>query len=44
MYYLLPFKFSFLNGKELLSNDFGDYLFVPRGTVSRIVNREITDE
>lgn len=44
MYYLLPFKFSSLNGKELLTNDFGDYLFVPRGTVSRIVNREITDE
>lgn len=41
MYYILPFKFSVVNGKELLTNDFGDYLFVPRGTVSRIVNKEI---
>ena len=30
MYYLLPFKFSIVNGKELLTNDFGDFLFVQR--------------
>ena len=44
MYYLLPFKYNVSNGKEIITNDFGDYLIVPRGTVSRIVDREITDD
>lgn len=44
MYYLLPFKFAPINGKELITNDFGDYLFVPGGTVSRIVNREVKED
>lgn len=44
MYHLLPFKFTPINGKELITNDFGDYLFVPRGTVSRIVNKEIKED
>lgn len=41
MYYLLPFKYNVANGKEIITNDFGDCLIVPRGTVSRIVNREL---
>ena len=45
MYYLLPFRFHVMHGKELLINDLGDFLVVPRGSVGRIVNREIdTDE
>ena len=41
MYYLLPFKFNIFNGKELLINDLGDYMIVPRGTVQRIANKNI---
>ena len=41
MYYLLPFRFHVMHGKELLINDLGDFLVVPRGSVGRIVNREI---
>lgn len=41
MYYLLPFRFHVMQGKELLINDLGDFLLVPRGSVERIVNREI---
>ena len=41
MYYLLPFRFERINNKELLINEVGDYLFVPNGTVSKIINREI---
>ena len=41
MYYLLPFKYNIANGKEIITNDFGDYQNVPRGTVSKIVNREL---
>ena len=37
MYYLLPFKFNIFNGKELLINDLGDYMIVPRGTVQHYV-------
>ena len=41
-YYLLPFNFIKLNdSKELLTNTVGDYLFVPRGTVSKLVNKSI---
>ena len=41
MYYLLPFKYNIANGKEIITNDFGDYQIMPRGTVSKIVNREL---
>lgn len=41
MYYLLPFHFQPVGGKEILTNDLGDYLILPRGSVQRIVNREI---
>lgn len=41
MYYLLPFHFQPVGEKEILTNDLGDYLLLPRGSVERIVNREI---
>lgn len=42
MYYLLPFRFHVMQGKELLINDLGDFLLVPGGgSVERIVNRAI---
>ena len=41
MYYLLPFHFQPVGEKEILTNDLGDYLILPRGSVERIVNREI---
>ena len=41
MYYLLPFKYNVANGKEIITNDFGDYLIVPRGSVSQIIKREL---
>lgn len=42
MYYLLPFHFQSIKHKEILTNDLGDYLILPRGSVQRIVNREVT--
>lgn len=44
MYYLLPFHFQPVGGKEIVTNDLGDYLVLPRGSVQRIVNREISPE
>ncbi len=41
MYSLLPFRFNVFRGQELLTNDLGDYLLLPRGSVYRIVNREV---
>lgn len=42
-YYLLPFRFIELNEvQEVLVNEVGDYLIVPRGTANRIVNRELS--
>ena len=35
---LLPFKFTRLNGRELLVNEAGEYLFAPTGTVDELVN------
>lgn len=42
MYYLLPFHFQPVGRTEILTNDLGDYLIVPRGSVQRIVNREVS--
>lgn len=42
MYFLLPFHFQPVGHKEILTNDLGDYLIVPRGSVQRIVNREVS--
>lgn len=44
MYYLLPFHFQPVAGKEIVTNDLGDYLVLPRGSVQRIVNREVSPE
>lgn len=44
MYYLLPFHFQPIGNKEILTNDLGDYLIVPRGSVQRIINREVAPE
>ena len=44
MYYLLPFRFHVFRDQELLTNDLGDYLLVPRGSVQRIVDREVLSE
>lgn len=40
-YYLLPFGFTRLCGKEVLINELGDMLVAPEGTVSSLVNRTI---
>lgn len=37
-YYLLPFRFERVGKQELLVNELGDYIFVPTGTINRIVN------
>ena len=41
MYYLLPFRFNVVLDQELLTNDLGDFMWLPRGSVQRIVNREV---
>ncbi len=40
-YYLLPFRFQRINRKELIVNEFGDYLLLPKGSVERIIKKEI---
>ena len=41
-YQLLPFRFTrFKRQQELLVNEAGEFLFVPEGTVRKIVDREI---
>ena len=40
-YFLLPFQFHIVRNRELLVNDLGDYLSLPRGSVQRIVDRQI---
>lgn len=44
-YRLLPFRFHVLTPeKEVLVSEVGDWLIVPRGTVLRLVNRELNPE
>ncbi|MBS1371504.1 MAG: His-Xaa-Ser system radical SAM maturase HxsB [Lentisphaeria bacterium] len=43
-YFLMPFRFRRLSGRELLVNEAGDFLIVPPGTVERIVNRRVSPE
>ncbi|WP_321514809.1 His-Xaa-Ser system radical SAM maturase HxsB [Marinifilum fragile] len=44
-YYLLPFKFkAFLDDLEILVNFSGDFLIVDRGTVDKILAREIMSD
>lgn len=38
---LLPFRFTRLNGTELIVNEAGEYLFAPKGTVKRLVDGQI---
>jgi len=40
-FHLLPFRFTRLNGKELLVNEAGEFLFVPSGTVQRLTNEQL---
>ena len=41
-YQLLPFRFLVLrDGRELLTTDAGEWIIVPRGTVSRIASRAV---
>lgn len=43
-YYLLPFRFEQLaEHREVLVNEVGDYLFVPRGTAQKIVERRLNE-
>ena len=44
-YHLLPFRFHQINEqKEIIVNETGDFLIVPNGTVSKIVNHELNYE
>jgi His-Xaa-Ser system radical SAM maturase HxsB len=40
-YQLLPFRFTRLNGREILVNECGEFLFAPRGTVQNLVGRKL---
>jgi His-Xaa-Ser system radical SAM maturase HxsB len=37
-FHLLPFRFTRLNGKELLVNEAGEFLFAPTGTVQNLAD------
>ena len=44
-YYLLPFRFEpFDSEQELLTNEFGDFIFCPKGSASKIANHELCYE
>ena len=38
---LLPFRFTRLNGKELLVNEAGEFLFAPTGTVQCLAEERL---
>jgi His-Xaa-Ser system radical SAM maturase HxsB len=40
-FHLLPFRFTRLNGKELLVNEAGEFLFAPSGTVQGLANEQL---
>jgi len=40
-FHLLPFRFTRLDGKELLVNEAGEYIFVPNGTVENLANEQV---
>lgn len=40
-YYLLPFSFTRISGKEILVNEVGDMIISPIGTVQKIVDKEL---
>jgi uncharacterized protein len=39
--HLLPFRFTRLNGKELLVNEAGEFLFAPSGTVQSLAEERL---
>ena len=43
-YHLLPFRFMRLNGKELLVNEAGEFLFAPTGTVQDLVAESLNTD
>ena len=44
-YFLLPFRFHRINEeKEIIVNEVGDYLIIPKGTYEKIVRRQIDKE
>ena len=43
-FHLLPFRFTRLNGKELLVNEAGEFLFAPPGTVARLADERFDAE
>ena len=43
-YYLLPFDFTHVAGKEVLVNEVGDMVIVPNGTVEKLVNRTMEQD
>ncbi len=43
-FHLLPFRFTRLNGKELIVNDAGEFLFVPPGTVQQLVDERLNTD
>ncbi len=43
-YYLLPFDFTQISGKEVLVNELGDMIISPKGTVQQIVDRTLPKE
>ena len=44
-YFLLPFRFHRLNEeKEIIVNEVGDFLVLPLGTVSKIINKELNKD
>jgi uncharacterized protein len=40
-FHLLPFRFTRLNGKELLVNEAGEFLFAPTGTVNNLADEQL---
>lgn len=44
MYSLLPFRFARINNNELLVNELGDYMVVPKGTAKNIIERRIDQD
>ena len=44
MYHILPFNFTSINNKELLVNEVGDYLIVEKGTVKKVLDRNVHED
>lgn len=44
LFKLLPFKFTRINGKELLVSETGDFYFAPEGTIRKIIDKNIPSD